>query len=61
MTWRTPSIFALTTQGAPGPMWQLAHAMRECGESRYAVYSGAITVWHVRPQNRAESMYSTPT
>ena len=34
MTWRTPSTFALTTQGAPGPMWQLAQAMRECGESR---------------------------
>ena len=59
-TCRTPSIFALTNQGRPGADVALAHATRECGESRYAVYSGDMTVWHVCPQNWAESMYSTP-
>ena len=50
---------ALTNHGAPGPMWHSTQATREWGESRYAVYSGCITVWHVFPQNWAESMYST--
>jgi hypothetical protein len=44
---------------APGPMWHWTQATREWGESRYAVYSGAITPWQARPQNWAESMCST--
>src|ERR1700693_6072356 len=40
---RTPEILARTNQGAPEPMWQSTQETRECGEFRYAVYSGAMT------------------
>ncbi len=50
----------MTAHDAPGPMWQLVQATRECGESRYAPYSGAMTLWQVRPQKRDDSMYSAP-
>ncbi len=59
-TWRTPESFERTNQGAPGRMWQRTHPTRAWGESTNAVYCGAMTVWHVSPQNRFDSMYSTP-
>ena len=41
-------------------MWHWTQPTREWGESTKALYSGAITVWQVRPQNWFDSMYSTP-
>src|SRR5262249_13150495 len=56
---RVPESFERTNQDAPDPMWHSTQATREWGEFRYAVYSGAITVWQVVPQNWTESMCST--
>ena len=60
------------TPGAVPTAWNARTSLRlgQCGiartrragavKVRYAVNSGCITVWHVCPQNFAESMYSTP-
>ncbi len=32
-TCRSPDIFDLTNQGAPGPMWHCTQTTRECGPS----------------------------
>lgn len=57
---RVPDSLERTNQGAPGPMWHSTHPTREWADSLKAAYSGAITEWHVTPQNSVESMYFTP-